>query len=570
MRTFKKAAIAISTAIILAGCTGTHAPKTQKAIDRAEGEFKGGFEEQVKQYRPVRNRIGNIHTGQAYHEVNNYSLIQKDERLLPSEFSAPVFIHEDKDGGKKQFTVDELSAMIYQAYGVMLDVSSPDLIILDKTASNEDQPMVGLAGNPSAGITGDSTGDFQAITELLTPMEAPTDRDNLKLKKFSFEGDLRGMLDYVAQLNGVKWKYDPDFQKAYLYAFDTQTFKVYDFGDQTNMQSQITTNTSQNTDNTSGGSNQQFSRQAQINTWEEITKSVEALLSEEHGTATYNAKAGMINVTDSDYNLANIKRYLDELNKSTSTEIVIELRVIRVNFDDGNNNSINQNFLNSKLQNNVLGSFGLEFGAGSLSPNITGNLGAFQELVQGNFLSVANDSHQFLMGFLNTLGTAEVAYETQVNVLNNDFFTDQEQQTEEYIASINRQNSNSTNGQDNITTERDVAVDGVSLTLKPRIIGDQIMVTYSIGNSDFIGLKDAGLGAGLEGVKLKTQGALNLGQTVPLINGMPKVIKYTQKSEETTNSQGMFDDMFWFLGGNENRAESRGAVIVTMTAYYNN
>jgi hypothetical protein len=571
MITFKKTAVVISIAIALSGCAGTHSPKIQSAIDRAEEQFEGGYEERVKAYRPVRNEIGKIYTGQAYHDVNNYALIEKDKRLLPEAFDDAAFIHQSGENGEKQFTVDEFAAMIYQAYGVIVDVSSPDLLVLDKS-SVQDQPLrPGLPMNPNAGITGDATGEFEAINSLLPQTETATDRDNLKLKKFSYKGNLRGMLDYVAQLNGVKWKYDSDFQKAYLHAFDTKIFKVFDFGDETSMQSQITTTTSQDTESTSGGSNQQFTRKAQINTWDEISESIEALLSDSNGKATFNVKSGIINVTDSDYNLANIKRYVDELNKITTTEVVIEFRIIRFNYDDGNNNSINQNSLNAGLQNNLLGSFDMEFGMGNLSPSLTGNLGAFQELVQGNFLSIANDSHQFLMGFLNTVGTAEVAYETQVNVLNNDFFTDQEQETEEYIASIERQSSSGNGiGQDNITTERDVAVDGVSLTLKPRIIGDKIMVTYTIGSSDFIGLKDAGLGAGLEGVKLKTQGALNLGQTIPLINGIPKVIKFTQKSEESTNSQGMFDDLLWFLGGNESRSESRGAVIVTMTAYYNN
>jgi len=569
-------AVTLASSVTLAGCAGTHAPETQAAMDRAEGAFKGGFEAQRAAYKPIRDRIGRIQTGQAYHDVDNYTLIEKDNRVLPEVFNSESFIHDEK-GGKTLFTLDEFSAMIFQAYGVIVDVSSADLLLLDKSKEDDNQPLPpsAFAQNQGNAINGDSTGNFDAVDSILgDSVQSKSDRDNLLLKKFSYSGDLRGLLDYVTKLNGVKWKYDPDSQRAYMYMYDTKMFSVYDFGDKIELKSDVTTRSSQETESTTGGSNSSFSRETSTTGWDNIVDNVSSFLSDtDYSKATFDKKTGLVSVTDTDFNLSKVKRYIDDLNKATSTEIIIEFKIIRFTYSDANNNGINQNVLNSKLQNNLLGNFDINLGAGSLSPNISGNLGAFQELMQGNFLSIATESHELLMGFLNTVGTAEVSYETQVSITNNEVFSDQEQRTEEYIAEIQRDGTGSSSTTDtiqSISTERDEAVDGISVSLQPRITGDNIEVKYTVSNADFLGLKDAGLGAGFEGVKLKTQNALNLNQKAQVLNGIPKVIKFTHRSEVSTSSQGFFDDAFWFLGGSESREKTKGATIVTMAAYYNN
>lgn len=559
--------------VLLAGCSSSHSPKIQKSIDESKEIFEGGFQSQVQKYKPYRAEIGKIHTDRSYHDINNYQIIQKDERKLPEVFSESTI--NKRPDSEAQYTVDEFSALIYESFGIILDVSSPDLNSLAE--NNDTQPVFDTPNTrarlpqPNVGITGDSTGNFEAVNNLLEDdAKSKGSRDNLKLKKFSYEGTLKGMLDYVSQLNGLKWKYDEEFNKAYLYAYDTKTFKIFENGDDIKISSSITTDATQDTENTSGGSERELTRDVEIKTWDEIKESVNNIVSDEFGKATFNTKSGLITVRDSDYNLSQVRDYVKQLNDINSTNITVQFKIIQFEYTDGDNHQINQSYLNDGLQNNLLGSFDLNYGTGSLSPDILGNLGAFQELVQGNYLSIATDSHQFLMGFLNEIGTAKVAYETQVEVLNNDINVEQKQRTEEYIASIERSNNLEGTSSESISTERDVGVDGINVSLMPKIVGDKIMVKYAVNSSDFIGLKDAGLGSGLEGIKLKTQTALNLDNTATVINGVPKVVKFTQNSEDSTTSQGMFDDFFWFLGGSETRSENQSATIVTITAYYNN
>ena len=294
------------------------------------------------------------------------------------------------------------------------------------------------------------------------------------------------------------------------------------------------------------------------------------MLTPEVGKASFDQTTGLIVVTDNDYTLSRINNYVETLNKMSKTEITVEYRVIRFTYSEQNNKGINQNFLNNSLQNNLLGSFDIQTGLGSLSPNIPGNLGAFQEIMSGNFLSIANQSHQLLLGFLNKLGTAESTYENRVPIINNGIYTHSGSQNQEYISSIERSSFNNNSGQENITTNTDIAVDGVNITIQPRVAGDEIFVTYSIANSDFIGLSDAGLSSGLEGIQLKQDGSFNSEQTVILKNGQTRVIQLIHEKERNTDAQGLFDKGLWFFGGGENQEKTKSAIIVTMSAYYNN
>lgn len=563
---------AIASTLALGGCSSSHSPEIQKSMDESKAAFEGGFDKTVSKYKPKRSQIGRIHTDRSYHDVNNYTLIQKDDRKLPAVFNNKATSKEKES--YEGYTVDEFSALIYESFGVVVDVTSPDLNTLAENDDEDENSFGNTPGNlgaPERGVTGDSTGNFEAINSIAPQSQkSSTSRDKLKLKKFSFDGSLKGMLDYVTQLNGLKWKYDPEFDKAYIYAYDTKTFKIYELGDDIDITSSITTDATQDTENTSGGTQRKIKRTAKVEPWDEIRESINNIISDEFGQATFNTKSGLVTVRDSDYNLTQVRDYINQLNEINSTNITVQFKIIQFEYNDGDDHAINQSYLNNSLENNLFGSFDLNFGGGSLSPNIMGNLSAFQELMQGNFLSIATDSHEFLMGFLNKIGTAKVAYETQVDILNNDINIEQKQRTEEYISSIERSSSTEGLSQENITTERDVGVDAVNITLRPKITGDRIMVSYAVNSSDFLGLKDAGLGSGLEGVKLKTQTALNLDNTATLINGVPKVVKFTQSTEDSTSSQGMFDHMFWFLGGSESRDESKSAIIVTITAFYNN
>jgi len=155
-------------------------------------------------------------------------------------------------------------------------------------------------------------------------------------------------------------------------------------------------------------------------------------------------------------------------------------------------------------------------------------------------------------------------------MLNNEVYNNQGSKNQEYIASIERSRSNNDNGQDTVSTERDVAVDGLNLSLKPRVIGDRISLEYNISSSSFDGFVDAGLGSGLEGIKLKNESTLDLSHKAILRNGQTRVLVASAKEAKTSNSEGPLTHKAWFFGGNESDRVQKEVTLITVTAYYNN
>lgn len=575
MRNKALALTAISLGVLV-GCSSSHTPEFQRTIDSVSESTAGTFEDRIRPHTPQRDQIGKVVRGPVYHNVDDYSLIERDDRRLPEVFEQEVFI---RDRGEP-FTVDEFSALLYRSYGIILDVSSPDLSVLapeeERRAGNRERRDEGSPfRNMGAGVASDSVADYDITVDLIDDRgrgrNQRQNRRDMKLEPFEFSGTVRELLDYVSILNGVKWSYDNEFNRAYMYAYETRTFLLHDFGENRQEQTRITTSSTQDAESTSGGSNRQVSRESSMDTWEQIQDSISGMLSPEgNGRASFNQKTGMVTVTDSDYVLSRVNSFINEFNTNATRPITVQYSIIRFNYNETDNKGINQNYLNNQLTSNLLGDFSFEGGAGSLSPDPSGNLGAFQEIVGGNFLNIASKSHEVLLGFLNRIGTAEVAFSKQVEVMNNDVYIHQGGDNQEYISSIQRSTIREGVGQENITTEKDVAVDGVNISIKPRVVGDQIMVNYSIAYSDFIGLTDAGLGAGLEGVKLKQDSSLDISHNTLLRNGEFRIVEYTDERSQTADSQGFLNHGFWFLGGNERRSETKSVFIVTMAAFYSN
>jgi type IVB pilus formation R64 PilN family outer membrane protein len=548
-------------ALALSACAGTHSPEIQETInDRSF--VKEDYDTQIKKYKPVREEIGQVKSGYAYHDINNYTIIPKDRRMLPDVFNSQLIKLTTKDG--HAYTLDEFASLVYKTFKVDIDTTSSELNFL---AKNSDVTKKN-SGFQLANLEVDSTGK-QSASKKESKVDIP--REDLKLAPINFEGNLRGLLDYIATSNGIKWKYNQENNKVYLYVLETKTFKIDGFQNDTDFNSQISSASSQNSESTSSNNNSTLSTKAKLEAWKDIQETVKNLLSEDDGKASFDLKHGIVTVTDRENNLVKIDSYIKELNKASTTEIVVDFRVIKFSYSEGDDHRINQSYINNNLQNHFFGKFDLGFGSGAMSPDISGNLSSFQQLLGGNYLSIVNDSQQYLLGFLNKIGTAKVAYQSQSTILNNQMKLLQKQKKEEYVSSITRQATTSTNGLDSIQTENDFLIDGVQVFLRPRITSDnKILISYSISDDTALGLKDAGSGTALEGIKLKTQDSLNLGGTNTLRNGVPKVIDYNVISKDDVQSQGTLSHLLWFLGGNESKTSETNVIIITATAYYNN
>jgi hypothetical protein len=563
MKGFKTIIAASVTLATLAGCSTSHTPSFQEARKKVESNTNKTFDEQIAAIKKERPDIGVIKRGFTYINPNDYSLDAGDDRRLPDNFYEDIYLKQKADNSP--YSVDELAAVIFESHGVHLDTSSSDLRVLSG------QSLGSSSGLEPQGVTGDSAGEYSNVVDLIGENDTSSSRDELLLKPFTYKGSLKDALDYVVMMNGLKWTYNPTFKKAYLYVNETREFFIHSFSSEQEKSTTITNSTKQDAESTQGGSQKEFKRSEKIEAWKNIEDTVLSMVDDENGeTVSFDRKTGMIIATANDHSLAKIDSYIKKINETSMREINVTMSMVTFEYNEQDYKGLNINQLNTGLQNNLFGSFDVSAGLGSMSPDINGGLSAVQEIAGGNFMSLTNGPFNALMGFLNTVGTAEVGFDVAINVMNNENYTHQKVRNEEYISSIERQSFREGGGQDNVTTKKDVAVDGVNMTVRPRITGDLVTLEYDISISDFIDLISAGSSANLEGVKLKKDGAFNVNHIAKLRNGVPHVIQVIQEEEQSTESQGLLDDALWFLGGHERRKQNKSVILVTLTATFDN
>lgn len=554
MKSFKYTALAATLAVALAGCSSTHSGSFSAVNDDAVKSVDSTVESLKDELKPQRQVLGKEYRNRGYVDPNNYDIGIVNTRKLPQVFQNESHMQSNEDS---PMSIEQFAAEVFEAYKVIVDVSDPEL-----QRSSDNQSANG--SSTGLGVTADITGSIQPL-EPTSAEQSNFDKPLMKLKNFEFTGTLEEMLDYVTVLNNLKWKFNPDNGKVYLIKHEIATFAVYDFAHDRTLNSTITTQTKVDGGDASGGSQKQFEQKETLSPWEDIKNTVETMIGD-NGSASFDRKSGLINVSSSDYIISRVENYINKINDASSQEINIAFHLVRVIVDEGNEKSINVSYLNNLLK----GKYAIDAGLGELSPNILGNSASLQEVTKGNFLTIGDGTFQALIGALNTIGTAKVDAYDYVEMLNNEVYNNQGSKNQEYIASIESTPSNTDNGEDTVSTERDVAVDGLNLSLKPRVIGDRIVLDYSISSSTFDGFVDAGLGSALEGVKLKTESTLDLSHKAILRNGQTRVLVASAKEESTSNSEGPLDHKLWFMGGNESDAVKKEFTLITVTASYKN
>ncbi len=553
---------AIAVSIALAGCSSTHSPsfdKTQKGATKIAGDV---YDELSRDLTPIKRAVGIVYEESNIINVDNYTIVPEDKRELPKAFDNPISISK-KD---VTITLQDLASVLYVSQKILIDTSSPDLDI-----SYEEEGESTTSGLPKPqGVTADITGSFgPTIANTRTGSEKTKHSEGFELKPFEFNGTVRELLDYTAISNNIKWRYDEKRNKVYFFKYEIRKFFVHDFSNEQKYQSVITNKTSSDSNGTSAGSNKSLTSKEDLNPWEDLETAVNAMKSKT-GVATFDPRTGMVMVRDNDYVLSRIEDYIESLNDTSTREIVIEFRMINAKVSENNYKGVNVNYLNGKLQDKSFGSFSMDTGIGTLSPDIPGSLGSLQELASGNYLTLANDTFSALMGMISEVGTAKVDAYEYVSMMNNDTYANQNSKNREYISSMEKSSSSSSDGRDNISTEKDVAVDGLNISIKARVIDDRILIDYSIAASMFDGFVDAGLGSGLEGIKLKNDSTKDIKNKATLKNGETRILVASSKTDESTSTQGFFDDAFWWFGGDEREDTLKDVTFITVTAYYNN
>ena len=571
---FKKSLLVVSLGLLTFGCSTTHTKKFEDEHLRTKEMFDKEFPDYVKKATPKQDQIGQEHEG-FYVADDEYFIERQEEEILPIEFNMDTAISFDEYIKEEEdIPANLVSSQIFKKTGIKVEFAV-DMQAFNNTANNMGANVAGAlpasplqAIVPQAGIGQDSTGAFG-----LNNMQN-TERNQFKIRPFEYEGQLRDVLDYIGVVNNLKWKYDESSDKVFFYEQAVETFYIFEQAIEIRADNTITTRTNAQGGGGGGqqgaqmGNNQQMEFRKEENAWEDIEEELEQMLST-RGKIAFNTRQGTVVVQDNDFVLSQIRDRIEKINAEARRTVTIDFSIVNVKIDDSNNLGINWSYVNDSLKSSLLGGFDLTTGLGNLSNSLEnatiGQLGTLDPLYNGNYFGIqTNDNFNVLLGILNQLGSVNISTRTTFPTLNNHPMSFQITQNADYVASIDRETNNET-GDENVSTEIDTVKDGVTLTVTPRIIGEEVRLEYSMSLNVNDGLVQA---PGVDGVQLPRESNKDFNQSIIASNGQTTVVMAYQKEDSKTSSQGPFSDTLWFLGGNESYSTDKEIVVITATPFF--
>lgn len=525
---------AIISAIALTGCTSTHTKRYEE--HQTKNVNKGGeeFDLERNQFNQVRKEIGTVIDDRPYVNIKNMFIERKKPTNYPLAFRNDITYNLDKE-----ISINEFVSEIYKNTKIVAE------FVIDSGES--------VSTSPLAGVNADSAGAI--ALPFMQNVQPQQPEAELNIKPFNFNGRFHEFFDYVAILNDMKWRYDEKSGKVFFFENAIQTFYVYEKNVDVQASNNISTSVSGGGgEGASSGNRQSIQFSTQESAWTDIENTVDNLLSSK-GKVSFNRRQGKIIVEDNDYVLAKIDDYINQVNEQASRKVTGRIDVLNVKLNDSNSMGINMNYLNNALESNLLGAFA---GNLSLGPVLSGNN------YGNNTIGLTTDSgFSALFGFLNSIGTVSVNASADFNTLNNNATSFQVTSNEAFIEKIQR-DVNGNTGSENFSVETGELKDGITMTVTPRIVGEQVMVDFSMSLSSNDGFAVSPVAE----IQLPKTSNKNFNQIVLSSNGQTKVLMAYKKENSKTNTQAPGFANLWLLGGNQAFDNNTEIVLITSTVYF--
>lgn len=530
----KNLAITISllSSITMVGCSGsTHSNKWEEikeSTDFAVGENQKNTKEIMIPKEDSSDHVKD----EFFVGYTALDIVKRNRNNLPKEFYQNIAVLLDE--GVKEEKIPEL---LYKDFGIIVEY------VKNKSSNTNPEAIGGLDLTALSGT--ELTTDIGLFSE-----EEAVEEENLI--SYNYNGDLKGLLDYLTISMDKKWEYDSESQKVYFYKYRTETFELMQQKESIAKSTNITTESSSAGagDGGTSGNTHSIQYSSELNSWDDMQRNIENMLSED-ATASFDPTEGTIIVTDSDYVLSGIRKYVDKINEAASKQVLIDMKIINVKVNDGSEFGINWGAVNQTISSSLLGG------------NLTGSFDLGNTAGSSNFLKLDNTSTGMnaLFSALNEFSNFKVSNSLNGITMNNKPVPMQvvtEVAYKEQVVSETLEN-----GTDRLVPTMATIKEGLTVTVTPKVHDQNVILDYSMNLSiiDEIRQVDT-LGSEAPIVSSK-----NFTQRVVAKNGEPLILATFAKEDQNGKTSSPFSGNLWFIGGSEETTEARETILVVITPY---
>jgi type IVB pilus formation R64 PilN family outer membrane protein len=536
--------ITVLSTVSIVGCSGTtHSDKWEEIKSSSAYQVNENYEKHKIMMEPKESGSDHV-LDEFYVGFTSLDIVKRNRNNLPKEFYANASVYS-----KEGISEDKIPELIYKDFGLIVE-------FINQQSGSEDGAEDGELGMADiGGLPLDGVSDLTGINDLFTDTgTAATDEEaDENLIDYKFNGDLKGLFDYLTVSIDKKWEYDSESQKIYIYKYRTEKFEMLQGKESIVKNTNISTEAAGGDGGGSSGNSQSIQFSSELNSWDDMQANIENMLSDD-ATSSFDPTQGTIIITDSDFVLSKIRKYVDQLNDESSKQVVVSMQVVNVKVSDSSNFGMNWTAVNQAVSSSLLGG------------NIAAGFDLANTATSGSgLLNVANTKTGMSAMFsaLNEFSTFKVANKLDATTMNNKPVPMQVTTDVSYVSAITVTPSDVEGQPDQLTEEIAVVKEGITMTVTPKIHDQNIVLEYSMNLSVIDELKDVGS----NGVQTPIVSSKNFTQRIISKNGQPLIVATFDKVNKTANSASPFSGDLWFLGGNEQAKDEKETVLIILTAY---
>lgn len=532
----------ISASIAMFGCSGSsHTDKWEEIKSSNEYQSSEKFNEHKNLFIPKEDTSDHV-KDEYYVGYTTLDIVKKNRDNLPKDFYNITSVYSDQ-----KIKYKDIPSIIYKDFGIVVEY-------INQKSSDENKKSV----DPLTTDT-ETTTDTNIATNLNSLFETTTpsvDNPEEDMLEYKYSGDLKGLFDYITVSMDKKWEYDNETEKVYIYKYKTEKFELLQGKEEIQKSTAVTTATSGSSSDSGSGSSgttQSIQFSSELNFWDDMQKNIENMLSED-AVSSFDPTQGTIIVTDSDFVLSKVRKYVEQLNSVASKQIVIDVQILNVKMNDSSNYGLNVNALNQSISSSI---FGSSVTAGFDFANTSQNI--------GNTISLNNNKTGMntLFHALNEFSTFKIANSINAITMNNKPVPIQVTTDTTYISSVSTETNTDNSSVSTETVNNDTVKEGITMTVTPKIFDQNVVLEYSMNLS----VLDDLVSNGTNSVQTPIISSKNFTQRILAKNGQPIIVASFDSSNKTAGSKSPFKGNLWFLGGSEATSDKQEKILIIVTPY---
>jgi type IVB pilus formation R64 PilN family outer membrane protein len=375
------------------------------------------------------------------------------------------------------------------------------------------------------------------------------------------EGNLKGLLDTAAARFGVFWKYANG--SVLFYHTETRTFQISAIpGDSALSASVASSSDSQGGAGGAGGggsgakgnsatNSQNTEVKSELSVFGSLEKSIGSMLST-YGKVVSSPATGSITVTDTPDRLDQIATFVDEENKALSRQIMVNVSVLSVEMEEGDNYGINWN----AVYNNLTTKFGI---SNTFAPaaGSTSFSAAILDTSSSKFAGTAA-----MISALSSQGQVRQKTTASVATLNNQPVPVQVAKQTTYLKSS--ETTVTANVGSSTTLTPGVVTSGFNLTVLPHVLHNgTVMLQFSTDISSLKNIRTVSSNnSTIESPETTTRNFL---QRVAMKSGETLIISGFEQLEDRMDAQGVGRPTNYALGGGYRAGSTKEVIVILIT-----